>query len=253
MSKNFQGEDREAPRCSDSLAALSNSYARSYYKRAVECSPSLSKLDPRFPSWLAECDIRYSSWAVRSVSEERATFKLFQTVIWLEGGNHDWHDSKFRRGLARRLEVVARMVELIPQASHGIAPGVRRDLVKIGNAKAQAIRELELLVITPESLTIADLFDRLTRDLYTLADGRWYEMPDGQEGAWIRSRWLQVLQTAGPILIIGFAIFLATLAPKGGFIYSAAAAVLLSVRAVLLNKSGISTGSIGDVLGRSEG
>lgn len=240
---NFRVKNRKTPYYSDLLAALSNSYTRSYYKRAVGCSPSLNKFDPYFPSRLVECDIRlerairntvavmvilllalfysysrlahnevikryeyafivvsvllyvstffYTSWVFRFVNEERATFKLFQIVIWLENGHHDWHDSKFRRGLARRLEVVAKMVERIPQASRGIAPGVQRDLVKISKAKAQAIRELEMLVIMPESLTFADLFDRLTKDLYTLADDRWYELPEGQGSAEMHPRWLR--------------------------------------------------------------
>jgi hypothetical protein len=212
--------------------------------------------------------IVYPLLAVRLLNEERATLWLFFTIRELEREvndklgrkakrrakkkANDWRSSGFRYGIARRVERVARYVERIPLGFRGIAPSVRRDAMKVSEEKAQALRQLEASVIIPSSLTQTELIDRLKSDLWSIADNRWYELPDGQPTERVRSRWVPIFQITTAVLTIGLAIFVATLAVKMGPVYSLAGALLLSLGVWLLNRAGLPTEYLSDTL-RQEG
>jgi len=191
----------------------------------------------------------YPWWMLRELNEERATINLFGTVKWLERMNSNWNSSKIRWEFARRLELIAKYIERIPLASRGTALGVKREAIKTSKAKAQAIRQLELLAIHPETLALSDLVERLARDLHTIADNRWYELPEGDDFERVRSRWVLTFQVTASVLVIGLAIFLATLAAKMGPLYSLTAAILLGVGVALLSGAGIPMGPLRETLG----
>lgn len=198
-------------------------------------------------------EVLYPWWKVRRLYEQRAIIRLFRDIRWLETTSEDWHSSSFRWRFARSLEALAKSIERIPLASRGIASSVRHATLRVSRTKAQAIRELEFMVIRPESLTAPDLLERLTNDLKILADGRWYALPDGHESDPERPRWIIFTQVSASILIIGAAIFFATIAAKLGPVYSIVAALLLGAGVVLLNGSGLSTASLSDALKQMQG
>lgn len=198
-------------------------------------------------------EVLYPWWKVRRLYEQRAIIRLFRDIRWLETTSEDWHSSSFRWRFARSLEALAKSIERIPLASRGIASSVRHETLRVSRTKAQAIRELEFMVIRPESLTAPDLLERLTNDLKILADGRWYALPDGHESDPERPRWIIFTQVSASILIIGAAIFFATIAAKLGPVYSIVAALLLGAGVVLLNGSGLSTASLSDALKQMQG
>jgi hypothetical protein len=192
--------------------------------------------------------IVYPLLTVRLLNEERAALFLFLAIRELEKKANDWRSSKFRYGIARRVELVAKWVGRIPLRARGIAPSVRHDAMRASESKAQALRQLETSIIMPNSLTSAELINRLKNDLHSIADDRWYELPDGQAAKRVRSRWIPIIQVTVAVLTIGLAIFVATLAVKMGPVYTLIAALLLSLGVALLNRAGLSTEYLSDAL-----
>ena len=192
--------------------------------------------------------IVYSLLRVRLLNEERAALFLFLTIRELEGKASDWRSSKFRYGIARRVELVAKWVWRIPLGARGIAPSVRGDAMRASESKAQALRQLETSIIIPSSLTSAELINRLKNDLYSIVDDRWYELPDGEATKRVRSRWIPIIQVTVAVLTIGLAIFVATIAVKMGPVYTLISALLLSLGVALLNRAGLSTEYLSDAL-----
>jgi hypothetical protein len=193
------------------------------------------------------------TWLVfRLLNEERAVLWLFFAIRELEK-TENWQATRFRYGIARRVEHVAKRVERIPLAFRGIAPSVRGDVMKVSKAKAQALRLLEASIIMPSAITRTELIDRLSNDLCSIKNERWYELPEDQAVEQVRSRWIPIVQVSASVLIIGLAIFVPTLAGKVGFLYSSlVAALLLSLGLALLNQAGLSTRYLSDIF-RSDG
>jgi hypothetical protein len=190
--------------------------------------------------------------AFRLLNEERAVLWLFFTIRHLEK-TENWQTTRFRYGIARRVERTAKRVERIPLAFRDIAPSVRRDAMRLSKSKAQAMRQLEASIVMPSSLTRTGLVDRLKNGLCSIKDDRWYELPEAQPTEQVRSRWIPIVQVWAAVLIIGLAIFVPTLAGKVGFLYSSlVAALLLSLGLALFNRAGLSTGYLSNIF-RSDG
>jgi hypothetical protein len=191
----------------------------------------------------------YPLRVIRRLNEERAALWLFLTIRALELHAEKWEISWFRYGIAARVERVARYVERIPLGFRGIAPSVRRDAIRASAAKAQALRQLEASIVIPNSLSEAELIDRLKKDLRSIVNDKWYELPEDPPAEPVHSRWLPVVQVSASVLIIGLAIFIPTLAAKaGGPVYSLVAALLISLGLALLNRAGASTGYLSEIL-----
>jgi len=186
------------------------------------------------------------------LNEERAVRWLFQAIRELEVKSDNWRSSNFRYSIAKRVESVAIVIERIPLGFHDIAPIARQDIINACKARALGLRQLEASIIMPNSLTLADLIERLKSAMWCIADDRWYELPEGQPTERVRSRWMIVVQATSAIIFIGLSIFVATLAPKIGNYASIAAVSLLTVGLVILNRSGLLPGYLTDALGQAE-
>jgi hypothetical protein len=115
---------------------------------------------------------------VRRTSEATAVYVLYNLIVRLETRPGEWAGLPFRQDACMSLSRVASCVQRIPHRLAGLAPSVRRQVITTARNKAQAIRELQIWVMQPGPFTYTDLIQRLTSDLYILADGRWYDLPE---------------------------------------------------------------------------
>lgn len=114
----------------------------------------------------------------RKYYEAFATRQLFDTIHELEKNVSFWCDPDFRNHVAASLERVATSIERIPLRLAGVSNSIRREIFVTSKNKAQAMRQLEIWAIKPGPSTHTDLVGRLTSDLSTMAEGRWYDLPE---------------------------------------------------------------------------
>ena len=170
--------------------------------------------------------------------EHRAADKLFFTISMLARNEACWRDSKFRRELASDVERVARQVERISLSLSGIAPSVRRECLSLSRVKAQALRELEMLIIRPSNSSYEGLLKQLIDDLVMLTEGRWYDLPE-KKYVPQTSRLMRIFQIGGAVIAFGGAVVLIAFVSKLGSAASLAATALVAVAVALLNFAGI--------------
>lgn len=186
--------------------------------------------------------------ANRLTTEDLATVILFFTITILENNAASWPDSSFRWQIARRIERIARRVELIPLAAKSLAPDIKEETLRLGRAKAQAIRQLELWVIRPMAFTFTDLICQLTSDLNLMVEGRWHDLPEANGFKIERPKWVLALIIGAAVIVAGGAIFLVAFAAKTSPAASIIGLILAGAALALLNNVGISTGLIDQYL-----
>jgi hypothetical protein len=188
-------------------------------------------------------------WKVaRSTAEYQVITRFFFAICFLERNAIRWQDSRFRWHVAKRMEYIARKVEQIPLASRSLAPNVRKEAFRLGMAKAQAIRQLELWAVRPMAFTFTDLAHQLVSDLNLMVENRWYDLPEANDFKVQRPRWFFILTIGAAVIIIGAAIFLVAYAAKTGPVASVIGLILVAIALALLNNVGISTSLIDQYL-----
>jgi hypothetical protein len=187
---------------------------------------------------------QFMLWVLRDGRyEEFAADRLFFVIRELERNSQFWSDTKFRWSHAADLEMAARALERIPFSLRRVAPGVRKEVVTTSRAKAQAMRDLEIRAIKPGTFTYSDMTNRLTEDMRTILEGRWYELPEATYEPQV-SRWLLALRFCGAFILIGGAITLIGFASKLGSAASVLATILIAVAIYFLNMAGIPIGVV---------
>lgn len=186
--------------------------------------------------------------AGRLTTEDSAILHLFFVIAVLENSAAYWSNSGFRWHIAKRIEQIARRIELIPLAAKSLAPDIEEETIKLGRAKAQAIRQLEFWTIRPMAFTFTDLIHQLTLDLSLMIEGRWHDLPEASGFKIERPRWLLVMIIGTAIIIIGGAIFLVAFAAKTSPAASIVGLILAGAALALLNNAGIPTGLIDQYL-----
>lgn len=175
---------------------------------------------------------------------ERSADLLFLVIRELERNSKYWGTVDYRRSHAADLEVVAKYLERIPFEMKGLASSTRRSLLKTSRAKAQAMRNLQLRAIKPQGFTCSDMVERLARDMCTILEGQWYDLPEEPYERQI-SRWSVVLQFAIAFILFGVAValvgFFSRLGPTASVVATACTAIALYI----LDKIGISAGITG--------
>jgi hypothetical protein len=103
---------------------------------------------------------------------------------------------------------------------------------------------MELWTIRPMAFTFTDLAYQLTLDLSIMIDGRWYDLPEGDEFAFENPRRTFILKIGGAVAIVVVIVLLAVLARKIGSGYSVLILILAPLAARLLSSAGIPIGVI---------
>lgn len=176
----------------------------------------------------------------RSNTEVLAASRFLRIIVILEHNPNRWRSSEFRWDIAQRLELAAKAVERIPLGLKSVAPGIKRQIVESSRMKAQAIRELQLWAIRPNRSTmLTDLIRRLSEDMITITDGRWYELPEPDQPGHYSSRWTRIAAISGSIIIaaggIAVLVFSAKVGPSAAFL----APLLFAGSLALLSAGGI--------------
>jgi hypothetical protein len=187
-------------------------------------------------------EIRYSR------ADERAIVQLFMTIVFLEDNALRWPDPNFRWQVAEYIEGVADEVALIPFAARSLAPDIAEETLKMGRAKAQAIRQLELWAIRPAAFTFTDLIHELTLALTLMIQGQWHDLPEADGFKPKRNRWPFALIIITVLAITGLALFVAIYDPKANSATYVVIALLAGIALPLGANSGISTGIINQYL-----
>jgi hypothetical protein len=180
--------------------------------------------------------------AFRKDSEARAARELFFVVRALEKYAEYWNEPDFRKMVAEHLEHAAVLVSSIPWSIRGLAPEVRRDLFAASEKKAQALRVLELAIIKADSVTYANLVNRLLENFIFLAKGQWYELPES-EYKHTASRRTIIAWIGGAVLFTGAAIVIIAFFPRlasAASILSTIISIVIMIVISRLNQEGLS-------------
>ena len=176
-------------------------------------------------------------------NEGLAASRLFRTIAILEQNPSCWQtSSKFRFGIARRLEGVAKSIEHIPLELNSVAPSVKRQFAGISRTKALGIRELQIWAIEPGPFTFTDLVNRLFEDMNTIANGKWYELRSAEHLQQYSSRWIRVTAISGSIILAASGIAVLVYSAKVGPAAAVLAPVLFAATLVPLTAAGIPSG-----------
>lgn len=167
---------------------------------------------------------------------------LLELVILLETHPRRWPDPNFRGRINRDLEKVARKIEKLPQQLRPRDPATRSWLLVRADGAATNVRELKRWVSTPNPFTFTDLVERLIGYLSTIADGRWFDLPQSAvERQPRRNTWRQVRLLVLAVLAIATAtLVLIKGVPNASIIGS----VLGTVAVGALSASGFSVATI---------
>jgi hypothetical protein len=189
-------------------------------------------------AYITVLSVTFYSWN-RKQAEAAAVKILFVVVRELESNPNCWSSLTFRAHVCAHLSKIADLVEQIPLQIRAASPGVRHEVVRAAQNKAQAIRDLELWALWPGPFTFTDLVQRLARNLCILGDGRWYELPETPyQGRMVRAQ--RAALVAASLLVLAASI---VVIQPGAHLFGPAvylvSTVLAAVAVALLNYAGI--------------
>jgi Ca2+/Na+ antiporter len=170
--------------------------------------------------------------------QQDAADQFFFAVSALARNEACWQDSKFRWAIAADVERIAHNVERIPLALSGVAPSVRRECLMMSGARAQALRELELLTIRPGPSAYTDLLKQLVAGLLIMSEGRWYDLPEAQYERQVSWR-VRAFQIGVAFIAFAGAITLLSFIPKLGVAASVSATALVAIAVAFANVAGM--------------
>lgn len=175
--------------------------------------------------------------------EQTVADKLFFAILRLENNGGVWTESRFRWKFAADLEEIAHDLERIPSGVRRVAPEIKRDLLMTAQAKAQSLRQLEMQIIKAGPTAPAEILERLTSDLRTVLEGRWFDLP-GDDSEEKSPRWPIVTRITCAIAAIAVAVAFLVFFPKLGSATSVIATVLIVSAIGLFDVSGVPIGSV---------
>ena len=224
------------------VVTIFGSLGASMYSRLSEYAPY---------SQMAALAVGYSveiallMWINRRQAERRATLRLFHLICKLEKNPERWADTAYRWEVAQRIERVAVAVERISVAAGSLSPGVKREVIRMANARSACIRGLTMWAITPGPFSFTDLIERLVKDFLLLLNNCWHELPESDALQREPSRIRRIsLAALGVLVIIAGIVVLVLFSAKFGAGGPILTSIIGIVGLALLNGAGLPLASV---------